>query len=144
MNMHRPDPAARRVAALIEENEILREEVRLLRQVLAPPLMTPREWGFTPSEDRLLSALRSAGTRIVSRERAIVALCNRDDDMPEDSIVTKMICCVRLKLRKANQAVEIKTVWAQGYHLTPEGLATLNAALAAEARLGDLSDGGRR
>ncbi len=133
MNMHRPDPEARRIAALIEEIETLREENRQLRELLTPPIRVPEEWGLTLSEERLLSALQAAGTRTVTHERALTATCDREEDLPERQILSVLVSRVRKKLGRAGLPTSIETVRAEGYRLTDRGLAALNVALKTEA-----------
>ena len=133
MNMHRPDPEARRVAVLVEDVETLREEVRQLRALLAPPIRLPIEWRLTLSEERLLSALRAAGPRTLTRERAIVAMCDREVDLPNSQILSVLASRIRAKLRLIGIENPIIAVAGEGYRLTPAGLAALKAALKREA-----------
>lgn len=136
MNMHRPDPLVRRVAALTEQNETLREEVRQLRELLSPPILPPLSWGLTRSETRLLSALRAAGPRVLSRERAIAAICDRFDDLPGPKLIDAHVSRIRTKLRRAGQSIRIQAIYYEGYRLTPESLAALNLTLTPDSERG--------
>lgn len=149
MNMHATAFASRQIRSLIEENETLREEVRQLRGLLAPEPRAPKHWRLTRLQDRLLRALRGAGTGLLTRERAMAALYSDRDDPPDAKMIDVHLCLLRAKLRLCGLPVAVETLPLEGYRLTPEGLLALNAALSAEshalttlaARAGE--DGGR-
>lgn len=144
MNMHRLDATARHLARLVEENETLREEVRQLREQLEPPIQFPRTWRLTQSETRILRALYAAKTRIVTRESAVIASTNREDDLPDLQILSVSVSRIRTKLRRVGLASVIETAWGIGYHLSPDGVIAINEALATEQRRLDALDASLR
>ncbi|GJE77202.1 winged helix-turn-helix domain-containing protein [Methylorubrum suomiense] len=144
MNMHRLDATARHLARLVEENETLREEVRQLREQLEPSIQFPRTWRLTQSESRILCALYAAKTRIVTRESAVIASTNREDDLPDLQILSVSVSRIRTKLRRVGLTSVIETAWGIGYHLSADGVIALNKALAAEQRRQDALDASLR
>jgi two-component system cell cycle response regulator CtrA len=53
------------------------------------------------------------------------ALYSMRDDPPGDDLVRVYCCKVRAKLRP--HGIEIGTMWGQGYFITPENMARINA-----------------
>ena len=128
--MTAPRSATEALRALRDENEELREQVRQLREALAPTAMLPRQWRLSPTQERLLRALRAVGKDTLHRERAFHALYASWDDMPEMASLDALVSKLRRRLREAGAPIEIKAVWGRGWRLTPEGCAAYDAAVA--------------
>lgn len=78
---------------------------------------TPREWGFTPTERAIFSALaRNAVARKETLNRLLA--CRAGDNPIGDNTVNMHICHMRKKLRPFG--VEILTDFAVGFYLPPE------------------------
>lgn len=120
------------VAALIEERDTLLEHVRQLQAALAPSAVLPRSWGLTPTEERLLRALRATGPNVLHQERAMMALYGTSDDAPEQRIIDTMISRIRGKLMRAEAGVEIETIPARGWRMTAESCARFDDLVAAD------------
>ena len=103
-----------RLRAVQQENEMLRARIDQLEEALGVRLPTPVEWGLTGSEARVFGLFRAR--ELVTRD-AIMAVLYRDagKDEPEQKITDVFICKIRRKLKPF--AIEIKTVWGQGYAL---------------------------
>jgi len=129
MAAHRSaDPAA----ALREENDALREEIRQLKEALAPTAILSRAWRLSKMEERLLRAIRAVGPNLLHHERAMLILYGMWEDMPEQKILDVMICHIRRKLMHAQAQIRIETVWGRGWRMTPESCAMFDAAIAAD------------
>jgi len=101
------------------EIETLRERIAQLEAALVPDdVALPIEWGLTSSEARLFAFLT---TRDVAAKAAIMHALygDRIDDEPEMKIVDVFVCKLRRKLKPF--AVDIRTIWGQGYALTRRG-----------------------
>lgn len=120
--MRRPDP----VAALREENEILRERIAQLEEILtgagwAPPV----EWRLTPQEGIVARVL--VGRTLATRHALLTALYGDRDDAPPHTTLPIILVKLRRKLRPFG--IAIHTRYMQGWHLDPP----VRTALAAGA-----------
>lgn len=120
------------IAALREENEILREQVRQHQEALAPTALLPRAWRLTKTEERFLRAIRAVGPNLLHHERAMLTLYGMWEDMPEQKILDVMLCKIRRKLMHAQAQIRIETVWGRGWRMPPEACAAFDAAVAAD------------
>lgn len=108
-----------------ERIEEVEEELRQLRESLAPIDVWPDELGLTETEGRYLSALVAGKGRVMSKDALLLATREPNvDGGPEPKIVDVMISKLRTKLGRHGDAIE--TVWGQGHRATP--------ALLAQAR----------
>lgn len=101
------------------EIETLRERIAQLEAALVPAdVAVPIEWGLTSREARLFAFLT---TRDVATKSAIMQALYGDqlDDEPGMKIVDVFMCHLRRKLKPF--AVDIRTVWGQGYALAGRG-----------------------
>lgn len=130
MTMHPSD--LRRLRTLAEENEILREEVRQLREALAPTIPLPRVWRLGTCEARLLCALRRAGHSILVRDVAMSAIYRGSDDAPDARIVDTHVFHLRRKLARHAPDVAVETIRGEGFRLTASGIVAFDAAVAAD------------
>lgn len=97
------------------EIEVLREKVRQLQDVVAPPdVVIPLEWRLTTNEARIFSHLT---TREFATKQSIMAALysDRADDDIEIKIVDVFVCKMRKKILPFG--IEIETIWGQGYGL---------------------------
>ncbi len=114
------------VAVLTRENDVLRERVALLEQLLfgseevAPPL----EWRLTAAESRVFCALLARDR--ASKDHLLWAMHNgRPGDEPELKIIDVLVCKIRAKLKPFG--VAIHTIWGFGYCLDAETKARFRA-----------------
>lgn len=119
-------------AALRNEIDTLREEIRHYQEVLAPNAALPRHWRLLPVEERLLRAIRAVGPNVLHRERAMTALYGTWEDVPEVKSLDVRLCKIRRKLKEARVPIHIETVQCRGWRLTPESCAAYDAAVAAD------------
>ena len=105
-------------AALLEENERLRERIAELERLLGMEFDAPPQLSLTTAEARVLGVLTQKG--FATKDALMSALYwNRPDgDMPEIKIVDVFICKLRKKLTRFDLPIE--TVRGQGYRLTDE------------------------
>ena len=120
----------RRLRTLSEENDILRERLRQLQDVLVPEYRMPRRWQLSRLEDRLLRALLKSGASLLSREAAFAALYPDPDEDPDVNSFDVYVCKLRRKFRKVEAPVVIETFIGEGYRLTAASVAYITAAIA--------------
>jgi|SRR5580700_2392435 two-component system cell cycle response regulator CtrA len=121
------DPALRR-SLVEEENEELRERVRMLEETMNGKELLPPELKLTASEERVVSALLSRD--IMSKEAILTALySDRADDAPEIKIVDVFVCKIRAKIEP--HGLQIETHWGRGYSMSPESKQELRGMIAA-------------
>jgi two-component system cell cycle response regulator CtrA len=117
---------------LLEEIRLLRERVSYLEeelrqtkeQVLSEQWEVPIEFKLTPLEKAILTILyRSKNT--TSKDKLYSLLyANIPGKVPEIKIIDVLICKMRKKLKQFD--IEIKTIWGQGYSLTPDSKTILD------------------
>lgn len=110
-----------------QEVEYYKEENRQLRAMLtARDFHMPLEWRLTRAEERLLGSLYSAPNFMRRQEALRMASCiNPDADV---KVVEVRISKMRKKLKP--YGIEIRTVWGEGYQLTPASARIIKEALA--------------
>ena len=102
----------RRLRDRIEE---LEEEVRQLRDLLAPSLGFPRDFRLTPIEEKILSAIYARAPAVVAHECIRAAVYPDPDAAPETNVIDVRVSSIRKKLRP--YGVEIKNRWGEGLYL---------------------------
>lgn len=120
-----------RLEALKVENDMLRARIAQLEDALmaSERFVVPVEWRLTANEARVFGVLLAR--ELATKEAIMAALYgNLGKDEAEIKIVDVFVCKARRKLKPFG--VEIKTVWGQGYYLTPETKARLRAAAEQE------------
>lgn len=88
-----------------------------LEDALGLTASVPREYGLTPTESLLYGLLSKA--RVLSKDRAFVALYGHLDEPPGEKIIDVLICKVRGKLAK--HGLQVENVWGVGYRLVTVG-----------------------
>ncbi len=116
------------VATLTEENETLREKLRLLEQSQGLTLETPLVFRLTGQEARLFAVLLRRD--LVTKELAMMTLYPTNENV-EDKIIDVFICKIRKKLKPFGIVVE--TVWGRGYRLPPQGRREAERIMKEEA-----------
>ncbi len=108
------------VAAVEEENDMLRERVRQLEELLWISVEVPLLFGLSGKEGGLLNLLMSRP--LLTKEQALDCLYfDRPNDTPELKIINVFICKLRRKLSKFG--VTIDTAWGRGYSMSGESKA---------------------
>jgi two-component system cell cycle response regulator CtrA len=121
------DPALRR-SLVEEENEELRERVRILEEMLNGKESLPPELRLTASEERVVSALLSRD--VMTKEAISMALySDRPDVAPELKIVDVFVCKIRAKIE--SHGLKIETHWGRGYSMPAESKQELRGMIAA-------------
>lgn len=117
-------------SALREENDLLREQVRQLEELLKPRHMEDMarvyaaSLGISPSEARLLFLLNIRDN--VSREQYAAAISTEDVD--SEKLLSVRIHMLRKKLFKFQ--ITVGTTRGQGYYLPTASKKNLQAAVA--------------
>lgn len=84
-----------------------------LEEALGLTVSPAKEYGLTASEKPLYGLLTK--TRVLSKERAFMALYGHLDEPPQEKIIDVMICHMRKKLER--HGMQIENVWGVGYSL---------------------------
>lgn len=113
----------RRLEALEEENERLRDELEYLRASLGMDFVPPLSFRLTPAEGKMLGRFLKGG--LVTKE-AFMALLYRDvgSDEAEIKIIDVFVCKLRRKLKPLG--LEIGTRWGVGYEMGREMIGKYN------------------
>lgn len=101
------------IAKLEQENELLRERVRQLEQLLGMSFEAPPIFGFTPSEGVMFGMLLK--NKIVRKEALLDGMQRGRPHNVEIKIVDVLICKMRRKLKP--YGISIETQWGNGYFL---------------------------
>jgi hypothetical protein len=130
--MNGPFPHHAVLAALREENDILRETVRQLREELAPVREFPAAWKLNPQQTVVLSCLVATAPGIAKHTRIRAALYE-DRDPPDCVADLIMVVASRLRhrLRAAGVNVEIQNVFGVGYRISEADRDRLIAELSS-------------
>ena len=96
------------------ENDVLRERIAQLEDLLGMRGAAPIEFALTPSEERVFGVLMQ---RDLATKEAVMAACyaNRGADEAEQKIVDVFICKIRRKIKPF--AIKIETAWGRGYFI---------------------------
>jgi two-component system cell cycle response regulator CtrA len=105
-----------RLEAVEAENEMLRERISKLEEMLGITLLAPLEFGLTGHEAGVFGVLMA---REIATKDMVMAAVYRSlsKDEAEIKIVDVFICKIRKKLRPFD--IVIDTVWGQGYRIAP-------------------------
>ncbi len=110
---HRRD--RERIAALEAEVDDLREQIRLLLAGGVQEWRPPLEFGLTGSEAAVLRALVGHDGVLTKQRMMDLVYADRPNDEPQSKIIDVFVCKLRRKLKP--YALEIGTVWGQGYQM---------------------------
>lgn len=118
------------VTALETENDVLREKIIELEELIGLRIETPLMLGLTGQEAKLFGILLKRD--LVTKAQGMSALySDRPNGEAEIKIVDVFVCKMRKKLKPFD--IEIETVWGQGYRMTAASKANA-AALLAQSR----------
>ncbi|MGF6253808.1 helix-turn-helix domain-containing protein [Ensifer sp. LBL] len=102
------------MARVTEENDVLRERIRQLEDVLMPSkFVFPPEWKLTPTEQRVLRCL--ATRELVSREAIRIAA--RGFEHEDSCEATSQVWVHKLRKKLRQRGVDIQTIWGSGYRI---------------------------
>jgi DNA-binding response OmpR family regulator len=129
------------IVALREENDILRETVRQLREDLAPRTAFPFVWRLTPQETTILACILAASPGVATHSRIFSALWGFGDrpDKP-GKLVSVVVWSLRKKLDAAIKGCGFNRVFRIGYQMEAADRTRLSDAL----RLSSSSTEGER
>jgi len=115
------------VDSLLKENEMLRDRIEILEDMLGMSAPVPAWLDLTPSEGRVLGFLAMRGS--ATKEQIYGALYGLriERDQPDFKIVDVFICKIRKHLKPAK--ITISTIWGIGYALEGESLLAARRAL---------------
>ncbi len=115
-----------RIAGLEAHIRRLEDEVEQLREDHGLAFESPIEWRLTTHESQILGILMAK--EVATRDGiATLLYADRVGDAPAIKIIDVYVCKLRRKV--ASHGVEIGTLWARGYYLTPEAKAIVREAL---------------
>ncbi|MGX9389783.1 helix-turn-helix domain-containing protein [Nitrobacteraceae bacterium UC4446_H13] len=114
------------IARLRDREGLLCEQVRQLNELLAPSIVFPRVWKLTAQESRLVGSLYVSSNGFRTKAALHVAVSGDLEVETNEKLVDVVICKIRPKLPKA---VQIETVWGEGYQIDVSGRRYLAAAL---------------
>lgn len=112
MSVARLETQARRIRALLDENEELRDRVEQLEAAMVAEVSGPVLDGLTRSESVVLGLLLRRD--IVSRDQMHAVLYAGRDDVGQ-KIFDVFVCKLRRKL--APLGIEVETVWGIGWRI---------------------------
>lgn len=106
---------AARLEAVEAENELLREQVARLQELLGITMKAPIELGLTPSEAGVFGVLMARD--FVTKDMVMSSIYRSGaKDEAQIKIVDVFVCKIRRKLKPFK--INITTVWGQGYRIT--------------------------
>jgi two-component system cell cycle response regulator CtrA len=115
------------IATLETENDLLREKVAALEEIIGLKINVPLIFGLTAHEAKLFGVLLKR--ELVSKDTAMTALygLRADVEEVEIKIIDVFICKIRKKLESFG--ITIETVWGQGYRLSAQARDKANSYL---------------
>lgn len=113
------DKLLKRIDVLENENDVLREKLKLLQETVATKIHIPAELELTGKQEMVLAILLERP--LVTKEAVMTYLYSTSGagKVPEIKIVDVFICKVRNKLEKFLPECKISTKWGVGYYLDP-------------------------
>jgi len=124
MNIH-VSAQERTIAEQRERIEYLEEELRQLRESLAPITLFPIEWNLTATQQRIMAAFYKAHDGFLTHEQIFLASGSKAEEF--DNLVKVQMMHLRKKIYPLGMGVTKR--WGLGYRLTPESKAIITAAL---------------
>jgi len=129
--MHMQKSSGARPARQAERMEELEEEVRQLREQLAPTVTFPAEIGLSPIQTKILSFILARAPNVARKERIHFAVYPDPDARPDWKTIDVMMVKIRRAL--ARYGVTIGTVHSEGFILADSDAAVLRGWLAGVA-----------
>lgn len=124
------DASRAELERLRERLELAEEANRQLRDLLAPQMLFPSEWGLNPQQSKLLACLLKSPDGYRSKAALHVAVRGLGDESESgEAIVNVLMCQVRKKLSR--YGVGIETVWGRGFRLPPDAKQFVASAVTA-------------
>ena len=118
-----------RLEAVEAENEMLRDKIAYLEEMLGWRSPAPIAFGFTGMEAKVFGVLMKRD--LATKEAISAALyADRPNEVAEIKIVDVFVCKMRRKLRPFQ--IEIDTVWGQGYRMKPETKEVVKRVMRSE------------
>ena len=108
------------------ENELLREQLIQMKELLAPSSIFPTEWKLTRCDEAVLSSLIAAPDGRRSNEALHAAIGGLEPDT-DPKIIQVYICRLR---KRADLGIQIETIHGRGYALTAALRAHLKNAIS--------------
>jgi hypothetical protein len=130
----RPDPYAI-IAALREENEILRWELEDLRATIAPPMTFPIAWRLTQQESAVLAVILGASPAVATFERLAYAIYGEGAPDTARNCIAAFVVRLRRKLAAAGLCPAIQTTAGKGYQISAADRGLLLAEPGADEPL---------
>jgi two-component system cell cycle response regulator CtrA len=117
------------VAALETENDVLRERVSVLEEIIGLKMRVPLVFPFTAQEAKLFGFLMKRD--LVTKENAMFVLygTRAGGEEVEIKIIDVFVCRIRAKLKPFG--IPIQTKWGQGYYLNADAKAKVEALIKA-------------
>lgn len=111
--------------------EELEEQIRQMRENIAPVVLFPKSWELRPAQQRIPAAFARAPNGFLTTEQIFVAL---DSDATEaDNLVKTQICGLRRRVE--NLGIKIVTRWSLGYEMTPDSVAFVRSTIRGRAEV---------
>lgn len=107
------------ITTLEAENDLLRERITTLEEIIGLKIDVPLVFGLTGQEAKLFGALLKRD--IITKEAAMSVLYGLRPDGDEEveiKIIDVFVCKIRKKLEKFE--IGIETVWGRGYRMSAE------------------------
>lgn len=128
MNIH-ISSQDRTIAVQRERIECLEEELRQLRDNLAPITLFPIEWRLTATQQRIMAAFHKSRDGFLTHEQVFIASGSLAEEA--DNLVKVQIMHLRKRIRPLGITIEKR--WGLGYSISPESKLILKAALGGQA-----------
>jgi two-component system cell cycle response regulator CtrA len=110
--------------------ECLEEELRQLRQSLAPVVLFPIEWKLTATQQRLVAAFYKSHDGFLTHDQVFLASGSEAEEA--DNLVKVQIMHLRKKIKPLG--LEINKRWGLGYEMPPESRDIIRSAISAAER----------
>jgi DNA-binding response OmpR family regulator len=130
------------IVALREENDILRETVRQLREDLAPRRGFPIAWRLRPQQATVLSCIMAASPRIATHNRIRASLYG-GGEIPDsaDDLIDVLLSGIRKRMRAAGVEHGFSNVFGVGYVMPAADRDRILAALSSSEERSSVGNG---
>lgn len=108
------------VTKLEDENEELRERIRMLEAMMGFTFDAPLQFGMTAKESKIFGVLLKRD--LATKQHIMdVLYSTMPDKEPDMKIVDVFVCKMRAKIKPFG--VEVSTSWGRGWYMTAENKA---------------------